>query len=110
MSVRLQQLMEMLATTPGEPFLLFAIAKEYEGLKENEKALQYYEQLRRESPEYVGLYYHLGKLLERIQQPEAALQAYDQGITVAQKQNNRHAWSELREARLGLADDPDDDI
>ena len=110
MSARLQQLLGLLANAPTEPFLLFAIAKEYEGLKEEEKALHYYEQLRQESPEYVGLYYHLGKLLERLQQPDAALQAYDQGIQIAQKQNNRHAWSELREARLGLADDPDDDI
>jgi tetratricopeptide (TPR) repeat protein len=110
MNDRLQSLLDLLSDSPGEPFLLFAIAKEYEKRQADEQALQYYNQLRRESPDYVGLYYHLGKLLERIQHPDAALQAYDQGIAIAQQLNNRHAWSELREARLALADDPNDEI
>lgn len=104
---RLQSLTSLLADAPGDPFLIFAMAKEYEKLQDNAKALQYYEQLRRDSPDYVGLYYHLGKLLERLQNPEAALAVYDQGIAVAQKLGNRHAWGELREARLALAEEED---
>lgn len=104
---RLQSLTTLLAETPGDAFLVFAIAKEYEKLQDDAAALQYYEQLRRDSPDYVGLYYHLGKLLERLQNPEAALAAYNQGIAVAQKQGNRHAWGELREARLALAEEED---
>ena len=104
---RLQSLTTLLAGSPGDAFLIFAIAKEHEKLQNDAAALQYYEQLRRDSPDYVGLYYHLGKLLERLQNPEAALAAYDQGIAVAQKLGNRHAWGELREARLALAEEED---
>jgi tetratricopeptide (TPR) repeat protein len=104
---RLQSLTTLLTDEPGDPFLIFAIAKEHEKLQDDAAALGYYEQLRRDSPDYVGLYYHLGKLLERLQNQEAALAAYDQGIAVSQKLGNRHAWGELREARLALADEED---
>ena len=65
MSQRLQILQEMLAKSPNDSFTLFAIAKEYEGLGKADQALDFYLTLREKDPDYVGLYYHLGKLYEK---------------------------------------------
>jgi tetratricopeptide (TPR) repeat protein len=102
---RLQQLFQFLENSPEEPFLLFAIAKEYEGLGEVAKAFTYYEQLTRDAPYYVGTYYHLGKLYEKEQLFEKALKTYQQGMNVAQRAGDRHAYSELSGAKTDLEDE-----
>ncbi|MEO0041336.1 MAG: hypothetical protein RL329_784 [Bacteroidota bacterium] len=102
---RLQQLFQFLENSPEEPFLLFAIAKEYEGLGEVTKAFTYYEQLTRDAPYYVGTYYHLGKLYEKEQLFDKALKTYQQGMNVAQRAGDRHAYSELSGAKTDLEDE-----
>ncbi len=92
----------MLQESPADSFLLFAIAKEYENLGDTAQALEHYLRLEQTDPGYVGLYYHLGKLYEQIEQLDAARQAYEQGMAVAQTAGDRHAWSELSAARLNL--------
>ena len=87
-----------------DAFLLFAIAKEHEKLQDDAKALAYYEQLRATDEQYVGLYYHLGKLHERQGNDTDALAAYDKGIEVARAAGDRHAEGELAMARMELED------
>jgi hypothetical protein len=53
-------------------------------------------------PGYVGMYYHLGKLYEKMGEPELALEAYTAGINVAKKIPDFHALSELNNAKLNL--------
>lgn len=102
MSKRLEQLFSMLKTDPDEPFLLFAIAKEYEKNDNKPLALQYYLQLTTDNPDYVGTYYHLGKLYEKMEAPDLALEIYDKGMEIAQKVGDKHAYSELSTARWEL--------
>ncbi|TNE51944.1 MAG: tetratricopeptide repeat protein [Bacteroidetes bacterium] len=109
MSKRLQLLEQILRDSPNDSFALFAIAKEYEGMGEWDKALDFYLQLRRNDPDYIGLYYHLGKLYEHTNKPDHALEAYRTGIEVARKAGDMHALSELNTARLELDDSDDDD-
>ena len=59
-----------------DSFALFALAKEYEKHGDLDQALAYYRRLRQSNPGYVGLYYHLGKLYERLNLPAEALEAY----------------------------------
>jgi tetratricopeptide (TPR) repeat protein len=99
---RLLQLLEMLEESPGDPFLLFAAAKEYELLEDPEQALDYYRLLLDTEPDYVGLYYHLGKLLEKEGQTAAALEIYQKGMEIAAAQQDRHAYNELAGAKLNL--------
>ncbi len=106
-SDRLQQLFQYLAASPKDAFLLFAVAKEYEGLDAPQQALEYYLKLREADANYVGLYYHLGKLYEKQDNWDAALEAYDAGIAVAKAQGDRHAHSELAGARMEIADEDD---
>lgn len=103
-SPRLQQLFQFLEASPEDAFILFAIAKEYEGLAAEEKAMEYYLRIQQNSPDYVGMYYHLGKLYVRQEAIEQALSTFEQGMEVAKSQGDRHALSELAGAKLEIED------
>lgn len=102
---RLEQLFRYLGDAPNDPFLLFAIAKEYEGQQDLTQALAYYTKLTAEHVDYVGTYYHLGKLYEKLNDIDAAIATYDAGMRIAQAQGERHAHGELSTARMLIADD-----
>ena len=102
MSERLQQLLGFLEDQKDDSFLLFAIAKEYEGLDDHVKAVERYLYLKKIDPNYVGLYYHLGQLQESLGEREQALQTYQEGIDVAKEIKDLHALSELQGVKLNL--------
>ncbi|MEM9884646.1 MAG: tetratricopeptide repeat protein [Bacteroidota bacterium] len=104
MSSRLTQLFAFLEEAPSDPFLLFAVAKEYEKMEQEEEALAYYLKLTAEQPDYVGTYYHLGKLYERQGKVEAALSIYQKGVEMAKAASDQHALSELMGAKWELED------
>lgn len=99
---RLKQLFDFHENDPKDPFPLFAIAKEYENLNQLDQALSWYLKLKKEHPEYIGLFYHLGKLYELIQEDILALEAYKEGIKLASEIKDFHALSELNNAKLNL--------
>jgi len=101
-SKRLDQLLQYLENSPGDSFLLFAVAKEYEKSGNRDKALEYYRQLVAGNPGYIGTYYHLGKLYEKLNAPDKALQTYEAGMRVAREAGDQHALSELAGARMNL--------
>jgi len=100
MPTRMEQLLAFLEESPNDAFLQYAVAQEYISAGDDDAALAIFEKLRREQPDYVATYYHLGKLLERKGQREAALEAYAAGIAVATRTKEQHALSELQSARL----------
>ena len=104
MSKRLPYLLQLLESSPADSFVLFAVAKEYEGTGDTANALEFYQRLRNADPGYVGLYYHLGKLFEQGQDFGNAISTYKQGIEVARKASDFHALSELQGALLNLED------
>ncbi len=97
-SNRLQQLFTFLEGSPGDAFISFAIAKEYEGLGELDKSLDTYEELVKSKPEYVGTYYHLGKLYEKLERFEEAETTFTSGIAVAKAAGDKHSAGELQGA------------
>jgi tetratricopeptide (TPR) repeat protein len=97
-SDRLKQLYQFLKDRPEDEFLLFAIAKEYEKLGNEEKAKEYYLKLATDHTSYVGTYYHLGKLYERDEDFELATEVYEKGMEVAKAVGDKHAFGELRGA------------
>jgi tetratricopeptide (TPR) repeat protein len=107
---RLDKLLQFLEENPGDNFILFAIAKEYEKTGNDDQALLYFEQLQTENEQYVGLYYHLGKLWERKAQPARAFKVYTRGMEIAKRAGDQHALSELAGARLILGDEDDFDL
>lgn len=101
-SPRLTQLMSFLKESPDDAFILFAIAKEYEKLGDNSTALEYYLKLKAIDPDYIGTYYHLGKLYEVETSEAKALDIYQKGIEIAKKIKDQHALSELMGAKVNL--------
>lgn len=99
---RLQKLQEYLQNDPSDPFLVYAIAQEYDRGGEEIEAENWYRRLLTEHPTYVATYYHFGKLLERTGKTAEAIQMYETGIEVAIKAGDRHAAGELREALESL--------
>ena len=100
MNSRLKTLQQFLKEDPDDPFTRFALAREH--LKEGsvEHALDCFEKLVERSPDYVGTYYHLGKLYEQIGRREDAISTYRRGIEEASKQREAHARSELQSALM----------
>lgn len=97
-STRLTKLLEFLQSDPNDPFVLYALATEYNTANETEKALEYYLKLTAEHPGYVGTYYHLGKLYEKLQETEKAIEIYQKGMAAARTKRDMHAFSELQGA------------
>ena len=105
MTERLQRLQSLLEASPNDSFILFAIAKEYEKASDFDTALDYYLRLKTSEPDYVGLYYHLGKLYEVKEDFDAAVATYQTGMEVAKKLGDKHSLSELVGAKLNLVDE-----
>ena len=97
---RLKQLLAFLEEDPTDSFIQFALAAEYRKLGQMSEAISTFEQLRATDPSYVGLYYHLGKMMEEAGRIEDALGVYRAGIEVANQVSDLHARSELQSALL----------
>jgi tetratricopeptide (TPR) repeat protein len=97
-STRLAKLLEFLQSDPNDPFVLYALATEYNTSNDTEKALEYYLKLTTDHPDYVGTYYHLGKLYEKLQQSDKAIAVYQNGMAAARNKRDMHAFSELQGA------------
>lgn len=100
---RIAQLQQLLNSSPADSFLHHALALEY--LKKEDLASARNEFLfnLKQAPDYLATYYHIGKLEEKAGNSKAALQYYEQGMALAQKQNDQHAYNELQAAYEDLA-------
>ncbi len=96
---RLEQLKGLLADAPKDSFITFAIAKEYEKAGDTDEALKHYLMIAKHDPEYVGLYYHLGKLYEERGDIPTAISSYEKGMSIAKTAGDDHAYSELAGAK-----------
>ena len=104
---RLKQLLDYHEASPLDTFIMYALAKEYEKMGDLENALNRFKQLLKLDSDYVGAYYHLGKLYEQLGQPNEAFSSYKVGMDVARRKNDQLALSELAGAKLNLGDDED---
>ena len=95
-STRLQKLLDFYNTEPNDPFLKYALATEYIALNDFSTALIYFEDLILNHPDYVGTYYHLGKLYEKLDRKDDAIRIYQQGMQAARVARDNHAFSELQ--------------
>lgn len=99
---RLDTLLKMVQEEKSNMFLHFAIAKEYENADQLEEALEKYNFIFNQDPDYIGNYYHYGKCLEELDQLDKALEIYGAGIAKGKSQGDFHAVSELNNAKMNL--------
>ena len=93
---RLARLHEFHNNEPDDPFLKYALATEYLSLNDTGKALEYFTDLVTNHPDYIGTYYHLGRLYEVLGQRDNAIKTYHTGMQIARIAHDNHAFSELQ--------------
>jgi predicted Zn-dependent protease len=101
---KIEQLQAFLKEQPQDSFLQHALALEYIKLGNDKEAQTIFEQLLQQNPAYVGSYYHLGKLYERLGQTEVAIVTYANGMLQAKAANDKHAYNELQAAKEDVED------
>ena len=105
---RIEQLNAFLKDSPNDPFLHYALAQEYYKLELKTEALNKYNELIEKFPNYVGTYYHLGKLQIELKNKEQAMAVFEKGMEIAKELKDQHSLAELQSARLELLYDDDD--
>ena len=95
---RIEKLLEFMKTADKDSFLQHALALEYIKVGNDEEARKLFNEILLREPSYIGSYYHLGKLLERVADYERALRVYKRGMEEAKKAGDNHSYNELQGA------------
>ncbi|MCU0322775.1 MAG: tetratricopeptide repeat protein [Chitinophagaceae bacterium] len=101
---RIERIKDFLQANPNDNFLLHALALEYIKLNNDADAKPLFEKILTQSPNYIGSYYHLAKLLERNGATTDAIQCYEKGMAAAKEAKDQHAYNELQAAYEDLVD------
>ena len=99
---RKQQIEEMLAEDPHDPFLRYGLAMEHVGAGQDEEAVRCFEELLRTTPEYVPGYMQAGRALARLNRFQEARTVFQAGVAAARKQGDLHAAEEMTGFLEGL--------
>lgn len=95
---RLTALMTAFETRKDDPFVRYAIALELKESGDLDRSRRFFNELHVAFPEYVPQYFHHGKLLEELEELDAARNMYLNGIQQCKKSGDMHALSEIRGA------------
>jgi len=95
---RIERILEFLKASPKDNFLRHALALEYLKIGEDSKARVLFEEILTEFPDYIGSYYHLAKLLEKLGETQLAISWYEKGMAAAKEAKDQHAYNELQSA------------
>ena len=95
---RIEKLLDYLKTSGKDSFLQHALALEYIKAGDDEEARKLFNEILLREPTYVGSYYHLGKLLERVADFEKAVRIYKRGMEEAKRAGDTHSYNELQGA------------
>lgn len=95
---RMKKIEQMLKELPGDSFLRHALALEHIKIGEDSIARRLFEDLLSDDEQYVGSYYHLGGVYERMGLNEDAMATYEKGMKIANAAGDKHAFAELRSA------------
>ena len=99
---RKQQIEEMLAQEPNDPFLHYGLAMEHLSEGDEEGAVKRFQALISITPDYVPAYLQAGQALIRLGRTPEARETLERGSQVARKQNDEHAYQEMQEFLAGL--------
>lgn len=101
---RIARIREFLEANPKDNFLRHALALELIKAGDDTGARALFEAILADAPDYVGSYYHLAKLLEKLQEIPLAIEWYQKGMEAAKKAGDRHSYNELQAACEELED------
>lgn len=95
---KIKQLARQIKNNPDDSFSKFALALEFRKEGDFKKARILFEDILSSDPDYVGVYYHLGKLYEALDRFKDAKELYEKGIDIADEQKEIRTKKELNEA------------
>ena len=93
---RKQQIEEMLAEDPNDPFLRYGLAMEQMSAGDDEAAARCLQELIAVAPGYVPAHQQLGQTFLRLGRTSEARQAWRLGVDAAQKAGDLHARDEMQ--------------
>ena len=99
---RIEKLLVYMETSGKDSFLQHALALEYIKIGQDNQARNLFNEILLREPTYVGSYYHLGKLLERVGDKERAVRIYQRGMEEAKRAGDNHSYNELNGAMEDL--------
>ncbi len=102
---RREKIEAMLADLPGDVFLRYSLAMEWDKEGRHDASLPLLGELTRETPPYVPAFFMTAQQLVRLDRIDEARTFLRDGIEAARAQNNSHAAGEMGEllASLGPA-------
>lgn len=95
---RITQIEQLLAQSPADVFLNYALAMEYLSVSDFQKTIAQLEKVKSIQADYLPLYYQLAKAYEANNNTDAAIKTYEEGMLLAQQTNERKTLGELRSA------------
>lgn len=99
---KIRELASSLKKNPNDSFIKFALALELLKQDDVSKARVLFESVLEQDPDYLGVYYHLGKLYEKTGRLKDAQTMFTDGLEVARKKNDKRTELELIDALESL--------
>lgn len=99
---RREQLESMLAETPDDTFLRYALALELDGEEEHDRSIELHQGLMQDDPPYVPSFFMCAQQLARLERDDEAKVLLAAGIEQANAQGNAHAAGEMTEFLMSL--------
>lgn len=99
---RKQQIEDLLAVEPDDPFLRYGLAMEFVSARNDQEAARCFRDLLALAPDYVPAYLQAGQALIRLERADEARSLLRQGIAAAQQKGEMHAAEEMQGFLAGL--------
>jgi tetratricopeptide (TPR) repeat protein len=93
---RKEQLQEMLAEDPNDPFLRYGVGMEYVSEGNLDEAVRCFTDLFESSPDYIAAYQQAGQALVRLGRADEARSVLERGIGAARASGDAHAAEEMQ--------------
>jgi tetratricopeptide (TPR) repeat protein len=102
MPTRREKIEAMLRDEPGETFLRYSLACEYDNEERFDEALNLFRGLMSDSPPHVASFFRGAQLLVKLDRIEDARTLLREGIEIARQQGDMHAAGEMGELLASL--------
>ena len=101
---RIDKLKEYMELSGPDSFLQHALALEYIKTGNDLEAKNLFNSILKREPTYIGSYYHLGKVHERLGDNDKAIRVYEKGMEMAKQAGDNHSFNELQAVHEELLD------
>lgn len=91
----IEQLEKLLAASPNDPFVLYAMAQEHARQGRHQEAVSFYDRCLAADSMYCYAYFHKARSLEALGKEEEARATLTAGVDAARAAGDSHAFSEI---------------